>query len=213
MRTNILLTLITFLFANIGFALTAQSEAVTGEWYSTRNNLVITVYQSRNGIEVTRNDNNETYYYNYVDDRTYADRRGNQYYFVSDQVMEFRKHDGRQTISFYRSENADTYDRKNGDNYNDNQYWKSRRAADVLEGRWYHRNFNNTFRIHKKRRNIHVKYRGSHRTYYPISHTTFEDKYGNRIKLKGRNQLIFFSRKHRRPLVFNRYPNRRYGCE
>ena len=216
MRHLFLLALVFLLPVVDIFASHVQNLSVGGDWYCSSHDIQINVYPSRDGIEVTRGDNQETYYYDRRDDRTYLDRSGSGYYFLSEDRMEFRGKDGRQVLRFNRSRVRDRNE-WNDDYFEDRSWREADGIARILEGRWYDYRSGRRMVIDKRGRKIKVYYRGYARTFFASRSGHFTDKFGNRLVLRNATELLYFSRHHRRPLLFERpdYLTRRYryGCD
>ncbi len=189
---------------------------IEGFWQADRANVSIIVEEVRDGIRVQRSDQNEWFYYTYIGQDEYANRRGQKYRFENNDRLVFVDDRSNRRISFYKAErnrgrNQDKYydgynDRNRGNNgrFNRRSNINSLTAARLMEGRWTNQRNGDRIIIRKRGRNIEFINNRRSRIYSPIGNGFFEDRFGNRLKLAGENKLFFRGARTGRPVVFRR---------
>ncbi|MEO0339553.1 MAG: hypothetical protein AAF242_10095 [Bacteroidota bacterium] len=191
---------------------------IEGFWQADRANVSIIVEEVRDGIRVQRSDQNEWFYYTFIGQNEFANRRGQKYRFENNEHLVFVDDRRNRRISFYKAErnrgrDRDTYNddfgyddrfRNNDGRFNRRSNINSVTAARLMEGRWTNQRNGDRIIIRRRGRNVEFINNRRSRVYCPIGNGFFEDRFGNRLKLVGENKLFFRGARSGRPVTFRR---------
>ena len=215
------------------FVITVSSAAqIEGLWQVNRSNDLVEIRSTNQGIKAKLVDSQDWDRYDHVRRDIYEDRKGNRYYLKSSNRLTWESRDGRRVINLEKARNndrrRDRYDR-NDYNYDNNRRDRNRghedctsrcgnsctfeanfgrRNDDGLSGQWTNRWRNTIAYVEFDGYNIRMKTNRSRKwTTYRRTNSrrmTFEDKWGNRLKLRKNGKLEWKRADGRRDIDFVR---------
>ncbi len=195
--------------AAIGLPLNAQADQrLDGTWESSRNNLILIIESTSNGIRVKRSDQNRWYQYEEYREGQYRDQQGNNYYLIDNNTLEWEDHSGRKYLRFQRrSQKSDynsadqasghldsrySYDDRNKDTHIERNHHFGRNPRNTfvsthqLTGRWINRTTGQTISVKARRNGLRVKaHRSGWSNFSRRDGNTFIDPRGNRYDFQG----------------------------
>lgn len=197
------------ILTTIGLPLSAQADQrLDGTWESTRNNLILIIESTGNGIRVKRSDQNRWYQYEVYREGQYRDQQGNNYYLIDNNTLEWEDHSGRKYLRFQRrSQKSDynsagqasghpdsryRYDDGKNDTHIERNHHFGRNTRNVfvsthqLTGRWINRTTGQTISVKARRNGLRVKaHRSIWSNFSRRDGNTFIDHRGNRYDFQG----------------------------
>jgi hypothetical protein len=201
----------------ISLPLSAQADQrLNGTWESTRNNLILTIESTGNGIRVKRSDQNRWYQYEEYRDGQYRDQQGNNYYMIDNSTLEWEDHSGRKYLRFQRrnqqnefnresqvsghSDSRYRYDDSKNDTHIERNHHFGRNARNPfvsthqLTGNWINRTTGQMISVKARSNGLRVKaHRASWSNFVRRDGNTFIDQRGNRYDFQG-GRLTYHSR-------------------
>ncbi len=214
--------------AAIGLPLSAQTDhRLDGTWESTRNNLVLIIESTGNGIRVKRSDQNRWYQYEAYREGQYRDQQGNNYYLIDNNTLEWEDHSGRKYLRFQRGSQKNDYnsagqasghaDSRYRSDYGENDthiernhhFGRNTRNTFVsthqLTGRWINRTTGQVISVKARVNGLRVKaHRSSWTNFSRRNGNTFIDHRGNRYDFQG-SRLTYSSQNRDFVMEFQRY--------
>ncbi len=160
------------------------THQIEGHWLNARNHIGIDIEETSQGIRVKRTDQVKWYQYDRIRDDQYRDDRGNTYYQIGNDGLEWESYDGQRRLRFKRSGQAQRYSHQSGDRYRHHNP-AGHYAYEQLSGRWINAATGKRIRIKYKRSSIRVKsYRGKLRDFRQTRGGNFIDRQGNRYRMQ-----------------------------
>ena len=213
----------------IGFAHSAHADHhLEGIWESDRNQIVLTIESTKDGIRVKRIGQDRWYEYREYRENQFSDTQGNIYYLLSDNTLEWEDQSGKKRLRFQKKSNSrqdltesrerdysDTWDNEDGardrENYIERNHYYGQQGRQTivsthsLSGRWINQTTGQVISVKAKNNALRIKaHRGGWETFYRKDGNTFIDNQGNRYDAH-KNGLSYTSRRTDFHMTFRRF--------
>jgi hypothetical protein len=212
----------------VGYAnATDANRDLEGIWESDRNQIVLTIESTNDGIRVKRAGQDRWFEYREYREDQFRDSQGNIYYLLSDKSLEWEDQSGKKRLRFrkksdslqdatdsserhYHDERSAADDMRDRDNYIERNHYYGHQSRKIvpthsLNGRWINQTTGQMISVKSKHNTLRIKaHRGGWETFYRKDGNTFTDNQGNRYDA-SKNELTYRSRRGDFYMVFRRY--------
>jgi hypothetical protein len=211
----------------ISFANTTHADRdLEGIWESDRNQIVLTIETTKEGIRVKRSGQTRWYEYLEYRENQFRDSLGNTYYLLSDNTLEWEDRSGKKRLRFqkrtnfestqseenpYRDYSDDNRNARKGNKYIERNHHQGQQgqqrivSTHSLNGRWINQTTGQVISVKAKNNALRIKaHRGGWETFYRKDRNTFIDNHGNRYDAR-QNEITYTSRRGDFQMTFMRY--------